>query len=123
MRIDGDWEGWLKFFLTGVMETAEQAAQAAKLILQLFEADRVTIQTLGKAAISALRLHEYMKTKPLLLILQAAKALKLTIPTVTQSLENLRKLGIVREITGKKRGRIFIYAEYLNILSRGTEPL
>ena len=123
VRIDGDWEGWLKFFLAGVMETAEQAAQAAKLILQLFEADRVKIQTLGKAAISALRLHEYMKTKPLLLILQAAKALKLTIPTVTQSLENLRKLGIVREITGKKRGRIFIYAEYLNILSRGTEPL
>jgi len=53
----------------------------------------------------------------------AAKALNLTVPTITQSLENLHRLGIAKEITGKKRGRIFAYSEYLNILNQGTQPL
>lgn len=123
VRTEGDWEGWLKFFLTGVMETAEQATQSARLILRLFEADRTRIETLKKAASSALRVHQLMQTKPLLLIPQAAKTLDLTAPTVTQSLEHLQKLGIVKEITGKKRGRIFAYSAYLAILNQGTEPL
>jgi Fic family protein len=123
VRTEGDWEGWLKFFLTGVLETAEQATQSARLMLKLFESDRARIETLKKAAGSALRVHQLMQAKPLLLIPQAARTLSLTVPTVTQSLENLRKLGIVLEITGKKRGRIFVYSEYLNILNQGTEPL
>ena len=123
VRTEGDWEGWLKFFLTGVMETAAQATQSARLILKLFEADRARIETLKKAAGSALRVHQLMRARPLLLIPQTAKALSLTVPTVTQSLEHLQKLGIAREITGKKRGRIFVYTAYLAILNEGTEPL
>ena len=123
VRIDGDWEGWLSFFLTGVMETADQAAQSAKEILRLFERDRAKVETLKKAAGSALRVHQLMQTKPLLLIPHAAKALGLTVPTITQALDHLRRLGIAKEITGKKRGRTFIYADYLNILNQGTEPL
>ena len=123
VRMEGDWEGWLKFFLTGVMETADQATQSARLILKRFEADRAHLETLKKAAGSALRVHQLMQAKPLLLIPQAAKTLGLTVPTVTQSLEHLQKLGIAKEITGKKRGRIFVYTEYLNILNQGTEPL
>ncbi|MFZ2444899.1 MAG: Fic family protein [Syntrophobacteraceae bacterium] len=122
VRIDGDWEGWLGFFLTGVMETAEQATQSARQILKLFEADRAKIQTLKKAAGSALRVHQLLEAKPLLMIPHAAKALGLTVPTITQSLENLQRLGIVKEITGKKRGRTFAYSGYLNILNQGTEP-
>lgn len=123
VRTEGDWEGWLKFFLTGVMETAAQATQSARLILKLFEADRARIESLKKAAGSALRVHQLMQARPLLLIPQTAKALSLTVPTVTQSLEHLQKLGIAREITGKKRGRIFVYTAYLAILNQGTEPL
>lgn len=123
VQTEGDWEGWLKFFLTGVMETADQATQSARLILKRFEADRAHLETLKKAAASALRVHQLMQARPLLLIPQAAKTLGLTVPTVTQSLEHLQKLGIAKEITGKKRGRIFVYTEYLNILNQGTEPL
>ncbi|MEN6439015.1 MAG: Fic family protein [Syntrophobacter sp.] len=123
VRTEGDWEGWLDFFLVGVMETAGQATQSARQIMQLFEADSARIETLKKSAGSALRVYQLLRTMPLLPIPHAAKALNLTVPTITQSLENLRKLGIVNEITGKKRGRIFAYSEYLNILSRGTQPI
>ncbi|MGO9022296.1 MAG: Fic family protein [Syntrophobacteraceae bacterium] len=123
VRTEGDWEGWLSFFLTGVMETAGQATQSARQILQLFETDSARIETLKKAAGSALRVYQLMRTRPLLAIPYAAKALNLTVPTITQSLENLHRLGIAKEITGKKRGRIFAYSEYLNILNQGTQPI
>jgi Fic family protein len=123
VRETGDWEGWLRFFLTGVLVTAEQATNSARLILRQFDTDRAKIETLKKAAGSALRVYQLMRSKPLLLIPQASKSLELTVPTVTQALENLRRLGIVREITGRKRGRIFVYTEYLSVLNQGTEPL
>jgi Fic family protein len=123
VRTEGEWEGWLKFFLNGVMETADQATLSARLILRLFESDRAKIETLKKAAGSALRVHQLLQAKPLLLIPHAARALGLTVPTVTQSLDHSQKLGIAREITGRKRGRIFVYTAYLAILSQGTEPL
>jgi Fic family protein len=123
IRTEGDWEGGLTFFFTGVMETADQATQSARQILKLFETDSAKIETLKKAAGSALRVHQLMRTMPLLPIPYASKTLNLTVPTITQSLENLRRLGIVSEITGKKRGRIFAYSEYLSILSQGTKPI
>jgi Fic family protein len=123
VRSEGDWEGWLKFFFTGVLETADQATQSARLILELFETDGAKIQTLKKATGSTFRVHQLMRAKPLLSIPQAAKILGLTVPTVTQSLGNLQQLGIVREITGRKRGRLFAYSDYLDILKQGTETL
>lgn len=123
VRSDGDWEGWLKFFLTGVMETSDQATQSSRLILKLFDKDREQIERLGKATGTTLRAHQLIKAKPLLSIPSAAKALALTVPTVTQSFHVLQQLGIVREITGRKRGRLFAYSEYLSILNQGTEPL
>jgi Fic family protein len=123
VRSEGDWEGWLKFFFTGVLETADQATQSARLILKLFETDRVRIEELKRATGSTFRVHQLMKARPLLSIPQAAKILELTVPTITQSLEILQQLGIVRETTGRKRGRLFAYSQYLDILNQGTEPL
>lgn len=123
VRNEGDWEGWLSFFLKGVMETADQATLSAGRIIQLFEADSARIETLKKAAGSALRVHQLLRNMPLLAIPKAAKTLDLTVPTVTQALENLHRLGIVSEITGRKRGRLFVYTEYLKILSQGTQPI
>lgn len=93
------------------------------MILNLFETDRARIEALKKTTGSTFRVHQLMRAKPLLSIPQAAKILGLTVPTVTQSLENLQKLGIVREITGRRRGRLFAYSDYLNILNQGMEPL
>ena len=74
VRENGDWESWLRFFLIGVCETATQAAETARRILALFEADRRTIENLGRPASSAFLVHHLLQTKPLITISQAAKA-------------------------------------------------
>ena len=123
VRDQGDWETWLEFFLDGITETSLQAADAAREILRLFEADRHRIEELGRPAASALRVHQILQQKPLIGINEAAEKLKMSQPTVAKSIQHLEELGIVRETTGRQRGRRFVYGEYLNILNRGTEPL
>src|SRR3989440_1622369 len=123
VRTEGAWEEWLAFFLEGTEITARAAAEAAKQILNLFAKDRDRIQTIGRAASSALRVHEYMQKKPLVGIGAVADELKLSIPTVTVALDHLVRLGIAEEVTGKRRARVFGYSRYLKILSEGTEPI
>ncbi len=123
VRMEGDWESWVRFFLRGVEETANQAAEAAKEILQLFEDDRRRLESLGRAAGTALRLHQFAQRQPILSIQNSAKWLKVSIPTVTAAIAHLQKLGILTEKTGRQRNRLFIYKRYLEVLSRGTEPL
>src|SRR5580658_1678800 len=123
VRTHGAWEEWLAFFLEGTEITARSAADAAKQILTLFAKDRDRIQTIGRAASSALRVHEYLQKKPLVGIGDVAEALKLSIPTVTVAFDHLVRLGIAKEVTGKRRARVFGYSRYLKILSEGTEPL
>lgn len=123
VRTEGAWEEWLRFFLDGVTHTAQEAAQTATTILRLFDADRKKIQRLGRPASSALQIHEYAQRKPIFNIRAVAKAVKLSVPTVTGALAHLVRLGIVEETTGKRRGRFFTYSRYFNIVSEGTEPV
>ncbi len=123
VRIEGDWEGWLKFFLHGVAETADQAVDTAKQALRLFDKDRTQIERLGRATANALRLHHLLQKKSLLSLPTAARQLNLTMPTVIAAVNHLSRLGILRELTGKRRGRLFVYDAYLKILQQGTEPL
>jgi Fic family protein len=121
VRIDGDWEAWLAFFLTGVKETAEQAVQTAQRLAKMFERDRGRLQDIGKSAGSALRVHHALQKKPILSIAKAAQMTKLSMPTTTLAFNSLVKLGLARELTGQRRNRMFGYTQYLNILSEGTE--
>jgi len=123
VRERGAWEAWIEFFLDGITETSLQAAEAAREILGLFEADRDRIEGLGRPAASALRVHQLLQQKPIVGIPDAAKRLGLSAPTIAKSIRHLEVLGIVREVTGKQRGRLFVYDGYLDILNRGTEPL
>ena len=123
VRENGAWEAWMEYFLTGVQETAAQAVDTAREIMALFDEDRRTIQTLGRSAGSAFRVHDFMQRRPLVTIQAAARELKLSLPTVGNSLEHLVNLAIVREVTGKQRHRVFAYRKYLDVLDRGTEPL
>ena len=123
VRTHGAWEEWLAFFLEGMEIAARSAAEAAKQILTLFAKDRDRIQSIGRAASSALRVHEYLQKKPLVGIGVVAEELKLSIPTVTVALDHLARLGIAKEVTGKRRARVFGYTRYLKILSEGTEPI
>jgi Fic family protein len=123
VRTEGAWEDWLGFFLEGIASTAQEAADTAEHTLKLFGKDRRKIEKLGRAAESALRVHELMQTNPFVRIRTATQALKLTVPTVTSALNHLVLLGIVKEVSGKQRDRLFAYARYLNMVSEGTEPL
>ena len=123
VREEGDWEAWIEFFLDGITETSLQAADAAKQILSLFEEDRAKIESLGRPAASALRVHQLLQQKPIIAIPDAARETGMSAPTVAKSIQHLRDLGLLREITGKQRGRMFVYSDYLGILSQGTEPI
>ena len=81
------------------------------------------IECLGRPAASALRVHQRLQQNPILAVPAAAEQLGLSAPTVTKAIAYLEKLGIVAEITGKQRNRRYAYRRYLEILSRGTEPL
>lgn len=123
VRLKGDWLGWLRFFLEGVEQTAQQAADTAGNILKLFDEDRAKVEDLGRKAGSAHRLLELLRRHPITTIPNATGQLNLSAPTVRKAMEALADLGIVREITGKQRDRIYIYGQYVSILDEGTQPL
>jgi Fic family protein len=123
VRLKGDWERWCEFFLDGVTEMATQASNDAKKIIDLLERDRGRIGQIGKAAPTALKIHSYLLKKPYLSLTKAAKELDISVPTITNTVVKLEEIGLLKELTGQARNRLFAYTEYLDILSVGTEPL
>lgn len=121
VRREGDWEAWMDFFLTGVKQTAEGAVATAERLSGLFRTDRMRLETLGRYANSTLRVHEALKARPILSLPQITQMTKLSFPTVTSSIGRLVDQGIVRELTGKRRNRLFTYDRYMAILGEGTE--
>jgi Fic family protein len=83
--------------------------------------DRDRIGATGRIAGSALRVHQAMQERPITSAPAIIEATGLTSPTVHTCLRSLESLGIVTELTGRKRGRLYSYAAYLAILSEGTE--
>jgi len=123
VRTEGDWEAWIEFFLNGVIETSVQAVKTIKRLLKLFDDDLKKIELLGRASGSALRLLSYMQKHPICSIMKTSQELRLSVPTVTASLIHLQKAGIIKELTGKRRNRQFIYDRYIKILNGGAEPI
>ena len=123
VRETGDWEAWVKFFLIGVAETANQAANTAQTILALFNKDTAAISTSGKSSASILAVNAYMQRHPVTSTSRIKEACSVSLPTVLRSLAALESLGIIKEVTGKGRHKVFVYDAYLNILNQGTEPL
>ncbi|KWV56555.1 cell filamentation protein Fic [Rhizobium altiplani] len=123
VREHGNWEAWLDFFLAGVADTANRAFEAATQIVDLFKEDRERITMESDRAGSALRIHELFQQNPFHTANQIVQITGLSAPTVNAALADLERLGIVNEVTGRKRGRVFSYPRYLAILSEGTDPL
>ncbi len=123
VRQTGDWERWLDFVLEGIEQTATGAVDTAHRLLALFKADAEQIETLGRAAPNALRVFDTLRRRPLTRIDDLADQLGIAFPTAARAIEALRRLGIVTEITGRKRERVFAYRSYLEILNEGAQPL
>jgi Fic family protein len=123
VRTDGDWEAWLRFFLSGTQETADSAVGTARRLVELFETDHQRIQEHGRAAGSALRVLAALKARPVTTLAEVRARTSLSFPGAAAGMSLLVDLEIAKEITGRRRGRVFAYSRYLEILGEGTEPL
>lgn len=120
IRKTGDWEAWIEFFLRGVLETAQGAVQMAQDLAAIFAADRERILKSGRRASTVLRVHEALQVRPLATLPLLCERSGLTFPTVSAAAQDLVNFGIAREITGKRRNRVFAYRRYLDRL--GEDP-
>lgn len=123
VRRHGEWEEWLGFFAEGIAETAQEAVATAHRLREVAQVDRDRIVRLGRGAGSAALVHHTLQSVPICTIARMAEKAKLTLPTVAKALEVLVEAGIVKEVTGKKRNRIYRYDGYMKILNEGMEPL
>jgi len=117
VHINGHWESWLDFFFQGVRDIAERTASDIQQALALFEKDRTRISQMGRSARSCLRIHEQMRAQPMTSIAALSLAMELTPTTTATSLAKLAKIGMVKEITGGRYGRLYAYDGYLKILA------
>ncbi len=121
VRLTGDWEAWFDFFAEAVTITATQAVETAQQLLDLSNRDRDKIIGLGRAAASTLQVHRALMEHPIATSGWLVEKTGITPATINKSLSHMEQLGIVRELTAQKRNRLFSYADYVEIMSRGTE--
>ena len=121
VRMTGDWEAWLDFFAEAVIVTATQAVETAQQLLDLSNQHRDKISGLGRAAASTLQVHRALMEHPIATSGSLVEKTGITPATVNKALGHLEQLGIVKELTAQKRNRLFSYAGYIEIMSRGTE--
>jgi len=123
VREKGAWEKWLCFFADGVRETADGAVATARRLSDLFARDLERVHAAGRSAGSAERILAAFRERPLWTIAKLKAATGLPVPTVTRAIAALEGLEIIRETTGRKRGRVYSYDACLHLLSEGTEPI
>jgi Fic family protein len=121
VRLTGDWEAWLDFFAEAVIVTATQAVETARQLLDLSNQDRGKISGLGRAAASTLQVHRALMEHPIATSGSLVEKTGITPATINKALGHLEQFGIVKELTAQKRNRLFSYADYIEIMNRGTE--
>jgi Fic family protein len=120
VREQGDWEGWLIFFLTGVAEVSAQATDTARRILALREEHRTGItEHLGRTAGNGHRVLEYLYAHPIITVDEVRSITITSYPAANQLVANLVQLGILVEISGQKRNRRFRYEPYIKLFTEG----
>lgn len=120
IRESGDWEGWLRFFLKGVADTAAEATTTARAIVALRDHHRERVQDEG-LGVNGLRLLERLFMRPLVHVNLVSSDLEIHYVTASKLIERFEKLGLLEEITGRKRDRVFSYEPYLELFRE--EPI
>jgi len=121
VRLTGDWEAWIDFFAEAVIVTAGQAMDSARQLIDLANEDRDRISRLGRAAASTLRVHQALIERPITTSGWLVEKTGITPATVNKCLGHLECLGVVLELTLRKRNRLFSYVRYVEIMNQGTE--
>lgn len=121
VRTDGDWEGWIDFFLDGVATVADEAVTSARELFGLVAADRARVLGHEGMSVAALRLFELLPRHPVVTVASVMKLVDASKPTAGKAIDLLARAGVLHETTGKKRDRSFVYEKYLEQLRVGTE--
>lgn len=114
IRDRGDWEGWLKFFLQGLGEVANQATETARQILQLRETHRQFVSE-KTTTTNALRFLDYLYQQPVVTARLVVRVLEVSPPTANSLVNQFHNIGLLSELTGKRRNRLFSYGPYLRL--------
>lgn len=122
VRETGDYEQWIYFFLKGIIWTSESALKTIKKVLALTDVHKKLLIQKKISSVLAIALLDYMFIKPHFSIQEVGEHFHLSFQTTQKLIHQFIDLNILKEITGKKRGRRFSYWEYLDILSEGTNP-
>jgi len=118
IRTEGDWGGWIRFFLEAVQNAAAKSERDVVGLANLVANDRRRLLTNAKSNALSYRLFELLPTMPRLTVDRVCKVLQTTFPTANMAIKLLEELGILVEVTGQKKGRTFSYEAYIQLLSQ-----
>lgn len=118
VRTEGDWEGWLKFFLRGVYEVSLAATETAREVLALRDRHREVVAKKISGAVNGLKLLDDLFRHPLTTVRAAERVMECSYVTAAKMIERFQKSGILVEVTGKRRNRVYRYASYLTLFER-----
>jgi Fic family protein len=121
VRTNGDWEGWTEFFLRCVAESADDGVQAAAKLFAIVDNGRRKLAQHRGATLAGIRLFDALPEHPVITMGTAMKLLRMSKPTAVATIDLLRDAGVLDELTGKKRDRVYAYREYLDVLAKDTE--
>jgi Fic family protein len=120
VRTEGAWEDWLKFFLKGVSETSQEAVNTAREIIKLKDDMTNKVYENSISSIHAIRLINLLFDSPLISSKDIADRLNISSVTANNLVSRFEEIGILNEVTGKKRYKMYLFKEYVDIISRGT---
>ena len=123
VRTHGDWEAWAAFFLACVSESANDGVETARRLFALVNADRHKVANYSRSTMPAIRLFDLLPEHPMIVLPGAIKLLKTTKPTAAKAIDALVRTGVLAEVTGKRRDRVYAYRAYLKVLDENTAAL
>ena len=121
IRTDGDWEGWLAYFLEGVAVVSEESVGLIRSLFDVLTRDRSHYLESGHVTIVGARLFENLPRNPLVTVKSVVKICQTSSPTAAKAIDSLCAAGILEETSGRSRDRVYAYREYMNLLREGTE--
>ena len=121
VRDQGDWEGWVQFFLEGVVAVSEAVVKASRELFKVVAEDRAAALASKDASVSTLRLFQVLPSYPILTVAKVTRLLKVSKPTAGKAIDSLEGQGILKETTGRGKDRVYAYSRYLDKLREGTD--
>jgi len=121
IRSNGDWEGWLAYFLEGIAVVADESVALIGSLFDVLSRDRTRYLQSQGATLAGARLFESLPQHPLVTVKSAVEICDTTHPTAAKAIDSLTRAGVLEETSGRSRDRVWVYREYLDLLKEGTE--